>query len=129
MVYNYKGKIKESFPQEIFESSGNVVELDISDNVLTELPEELIQLTELSKLNMSKNSFTKFPTVLSSMDSLKNLNISFNSLNLNATHILEMDSLSTLIISEGMMPLAEQTKLKALRPTLNITILKNNLSR
>lgn len=128
-VYNYQGKINATFPQEVFESSQNVVELDLSHNALIELPEELVQLTELSALNVSKNSFSKFPSVLSNMDSLKILNISFNSLSLTATHIVEMDSLSTLIISEGMMPLAEQTKLKALKPTLGITVLPNNLSQ
>lgn len=128
-VYNYQGKANSTFPQEIFESAQNIIELDLSKNTLTELPSELIQLTELSALNISNNSFSKLPIVLSNMDSVKTLNISFNSLSLTATQIAEMDSLSALIISEGMMPLAEQTKLKALKPSLVITVLPNNLSQ
>lgn len=52
------------FPKEILTLSETLEVLDLSDNQLTELPDNIVQLKRLKIIFFAKNSFTVFPKIL-----------------------------------------------------------------
>ena len=59
------------FPQEIFELADTLEILDLTDNQLSELPDNFAQLSQLKILFLSNNQFTKFPSVLADCSKLE----------------------------------------------------------
>jgi hypothetical protein len=60
----------KTFPEEIISLSETLEVLDLSDNELTELPENISQLKNLSIIFFARNKFTEFPKVLSKCPNL-----------------------------------------------------------
>ncbi|MFZ5857183.1 MAG: COR domain-containing protein [Chloroflexota bacterium] len=58
----------------------NLKLLDLSFNKLHDLPESLINLTKLESLDLSRNEFTKLPELVGDLCSLRTLNVGFNKL-------------------------------------------------
>ena len=54
--------------------------LDLSDIGLTEIPDEIKNLTHLRSINLSENRLTELPDFIGSCTSLKNLDVSYNRL-------------------------------------------------
>ena len=52
--------------------------LDLSENELSELPQELIQLRKIENLDISNNLFKVYPKPISNLKSLKTLDVSYN---------------------------------------------------
>ena len=52
-----------------------LVELNASDNKLSDLPPEFARLQSLRKIRLSKNRFTVFPAVLGRLNSLENVTL------------------------------------------------------
>lgn len=68
----------ENFPNEIFSLADTLEVLDLSDNNLSELPENLSQLKHLKIIFFARNKFTVFPKVLASCKSLKMIGFKSN---------------------------------------------------
>lgn len=60
-----------SFPLEILSLSDSLEILDLSNNQLTDLPNELVQLKKLKILFASENQFSKLPEVLGKCENLE----------------------------------------------------------
>ncbi|MCV2403392.1 leucine-rich repeat-containing serine/threonine-protein kinase [Marinomonas sp. C2222] len=60
-----------SFPLEILTLADSLEILDLSNNQLTDLPNELVQLKKLKILFASENQFTKLPEVLGECENLE----------------------------------------------------------
>ncbi len=56
----------EEFPREIFELADTLEVLNLSGNLLSELPDDLSRLSKLRVIFCSENRFTQLPEVLSS---------------------------------------------------------------
>lgn len=80
----------------------NLSELNLTKNALTTLPSSMSDLTALQRLYLSENSFTSIPEVIANMSSLNTLDISKNlSLNIIANNFdLLHDRLDYLDLSE-----------------------------
>ena len=68
------------FPQEIFELADTLEILDLTDNQLSELPDNFAQLSQLKILFLSNNQFTKFPAVLADCPKLEIISFKKNKL-------------------------------------------------
>jgi len=69
------GKKMKTFPPSVCLLI-NLEELNLYDNLFTELPVCLAEMPKLVKINLSTNAFTQFPEILFSMTKLKWLSIS-----------------------------------------------------
>ncbi|EFN69150.1 Phospholipase A2 inhibitor subunit B [Camponotus floridanus] len=65
----------QTFPENI---SDIVEHLDLSNNLLTEITDEINRLTELQHLNLAKNKLTALPNNLAKLKKLQRLNLSDN---------------------------------------------------
>ena len=54
--------------------------LDLSDQNLSEIPENILKLTHLNELNLSDNKFTEFPEILFQSKTLLSVNLENNNL-------------------------------------------------
>ena len=70
-----------SFPQEIFTLADTLEILDLSENKLSQLPDDLWRLKKLRVLFLERNEFTVFPKVLSSCMALTMVGLKFNKIN------------------------------------------------
>ena len=68
----------ETFPDEIFSLADTLEILDLSDNNLSELPENFGQLKHLKIIFFARNKFTAFPKVLATCNSLKMIGFKSN---------------------------------------------------
>ncbi|MCV5342925.1 protein phosphatase 1 regulatory subunit 42, partial [Escherichia coli] len=59
------------FPMEILELADSLEVLDLSGNALSDLPQELEQLTKLKIIFASNNQFTHLPEVLGKLPNLE----------------------------------------------------------
>lgn len=66
------------FPQEIFNLADSLETLDLSNNQLSELPEDLHRLTKLKILFCSNNHFTHLPSMLANCPNLEMIGFKSN---------------------------------------------------
>ena len=71
----------KEFPQEILSLADSLEILDLSDNLLTEIPDSISQLKKLRILFFARNNFTVFPSILAKCDSLSMIGFKSNQLN------------------------------------------------
>ncbi len=81
----------------------NLKELDLSNNLFTHFPEGISELTNLVSLNLSKNQLTRLPESIYKMDSLKSLLLSRNQLTRLPENIHKMSTLESLDISFNLL--------------------------
>ena len=68
------------FPQEIFELADTLEILELSDNQLSELPDDFARLSKLKILFLTNNHFTKLPSVLAECPKLEMVSFKNNQL-------------------------------------------------
>ena len=71
----------KSFPEEIFSLAETLEVLDLSDNQLTDLPEEFSQLKNLRIVFFARNNFTEFPIILKELPVLSMIGFKSNQIN------------------------------------------------
>lgn len=54
------------------------VDLDLQGNILTKLPDGIVELQYLNRIDLSNNSFSSFPDQLLNVPNLQHINISSN---------------------------------------------------
>lgn len=92
-----------TFPNEIFELAETLEILDLSNNKLSQLPENFSDLKKIKIAFFSDNNFTEFPTVLSGCESLTMIGFKSNKIN----HIPENSfpkHLQWLILTNNAIP-------------------------
>lgn len=70
-----------SFPRAIFRLSPSLEILDLSDNLLTDLPDELVKLSNLKIIFASQNKFEHLPLVLGKLPHLEMIGFKSNKIN------------------------------------------------
>lgn len=98
--YEYKGTRNVGFPRNP-EKLLNLEELNlnVSKNKLTTLPEEFAYLTKLRVLSLSGNKFTEIPPIIFEMRNLKALLLSVNKINYVSPKIKNLKNLEELSLS------------------------------
>jgi len=99
-------------------------ELDLSRQELTELPPELLQLTNLTKLDLGINRLKQLPPEIGQLANLTHLHLWGNHFSILPQEILKLTKLTTLNVifnSLTFLPpqLCQLTNLTELRPSLN----------
>jgi len=92
------GKQLTNLPPEIGNLT-NLTRLNLTDSDLTELPPEIGKLANLTILNMKKNNLTKLPPEIGKLTNLKNFNLSENQLNELPAEIGKLTNLTSLDLS------------------------------
>ena len=80
------------FPNEIFELADSLEILDLSNNKLTDLPDDLDRLVNLRILFLSNNSFEKIPKVVASCPKLEMISFKSNNLVEVGEDVLPLDT-------------------------------------
>ncbi len=89
-----------SLPKGNLQQFSKLKELDLSDNCISQLPEEISTLSRLSTLRLSGNSLESLPECLSKLKHLRILDASSNPLSSFPGCILGMHSLQELLLSD-----------------------------
>ena len=69
-----------------------LVQLDLSNNQLTELPDEIVMCPNLVELNLFKNQLKSLPKSMSSLKRLEILNVSQNKIDVFPQDVVLKDS-------------------------------------
>jgi Leucine-rich repeat (LRR) protein len=77
----------------------DIKKLDLSNNKLTQLPVEIVQLTQLTTLHLTNNNITKLPVEIRQLTQLTTLNLSTNKLTQLPVEIGQLTQLTTLHLS------------------------------
>ncbi len=101
-----------------------LVNLDIRDNSIKEVPETLSKLSNLQYLNLSGNSLKEVPETLSKLSNLQYLNLSGNSLNEVPETLSKLSNLQYLNLSDNELSdipdsFTKMTKLECLELSTN----------
>ena len=75
-----------------------IIQLDLSDNNLSELPAVLFQCLNLEQLNLSQNQLSELPEALGRFIKLRHLNLSQNNLEGLPKSFKELNSLKKLMM-------------------------------
>ena len=100
LVISFKGLTE--FPNDIIKLT-NLTSLYIRNNQLTNLPPELGKLTNLTELNLSFNQLTNLPPELGNLINLTTLNLSFNQLTNLPPEISKLSNLYSLDLSNNKL--------------------------
>ena len=97
-----------SFPLEILSLADSLEILDLSNNQLTSLPKELVQLTKLKIIFASDNPFTTLPEVLGQCESLEMIGFKANKIKTVPANALPK-KLRWLILTDNCIELLPDT--------------------
>ena len=81
----------------------NLTNLNLSNNQLTELPPEIVELKNLTNLNLSSNKLTQLPSEIVKLTNLKNLFLFNNQLTELPLEIIELKNLTNLNLSKNKL--------------------------
>jgi len=81
-------------PEEIGELT-EIETLDLSFNHISKLPESIVNMVNLKELFLMRNSLTKLPENIGKLQNLKSLDVSFNPLKMLPPEIGELSDLQT----------------------------------
>ncbi len=98
----------EIFPQELFTLADTLEVLDLTDNKLSELPENFGDFKKLKILFLSNNNFTELPTVLAECPNLSMIGIRNNQINTVAENALPL-STRWLILTDNNIELLPES--------------------
>lgn len=90
------------FPLEILSLANSLEILDLSNNLLTDLPVELVQLTKLKILFASNNRFETLPSILGDCENLEMVGFKANQINQVPEHSLPK-KLRWLILTDNRL--------------------------
>ncbi|MTJ07413.1 COR domain-containing protein [Anabaena sp. UHCC 0204] len=100
------------------------IKLDLSDMELTEIPEEIVSLTQLQLLDLSNNQLTVIPDAIASLTQLQELDLSNNQLTAIPDAIASLTQLQELDLSDNQLTelpevIASLTQLQELNLSYN----------
>ncbi|MBW4487425.1 MAG: leucine-rich repeat domain-containing protein [Trichocoleus desertorum ATA4-8-CV12] len=81
----------------------NLTTLDLSSNQLTQVPEAIAQLTNLTTLHLSSNQLTQVPEAIAQLTNLTTLHLSSNQLTQVPEAIAQLTNLTTLDLSNNQL--------------------------
>jgi Leucine-rich repeat (LRR) protein len=119
--YHAGRKIKEALRK-------NVIELDLSELDLIELPESLGQLSQLKSLDLSNNQLTVLPESLGQLTQLHSLNVSVNQLITLPESLGQLRQLQSLDVSANQL-VALPESLGQLKQLQSLDISVNQLTK
>lgn len=152
---NFSNKKLSSIPDEVWDAAvtGGVSTLNISKNVLTEVPARLLSLErcltdlnmsmnrlgslpaefgcliKLSALDLSINQLTDLPDSLSSLKALREINISNNRFKTLPTVLYSLKSLEIILASGNQIQLIEVDKLLLMSVLSTLDLQNNDLAQ
>uniref|UniRef100_A0A7E4USY6 Leucine-rich repeat-containing protein 51 n=1 Tax=Panagrellus redivivus TaxID=6233 RepID=A0A7E4USY6_PANRE len=96
----------KKFPSKMTKKFPELMCLNLSGNKVTEIPDDILEWTNLGALNLSGNKFTQFPEVIYKLKNLKLLDISNNEIqNIDIPRLFtELPLLKILDISNNTFP-------------------------
>lgn len=112
LAYQYKEQVKHLnlqnqnlgiLPNKVLEFSQLEI-LDISNNQISSLPNELVNLKNIKELFINKNNLGEFPLIITQLSGLKVLNLGYNPINVLPKEIANLTLLEKLVIEA--MPLS-----------------------
>ena len=86
-----------------YNEQGYLIKLDLSQSVITQLPEELGQLTSLQALDLQSNQLTHIPPELGQLASLQALDLQSNQLTHIPPELGQLASLQTLDLQSNQL--------------------------
>src|SRR5947207_136104 len=84
-----------------YDEQGYVIELDLSHLNITQLPEELRELTHLQRLNLSNNQLTQILPELGQLANLQNLHLHKNQLTQIPPELGQLTNLQYMSLSKN----------------------------
>ncbi|XP_069124029.1 leucine-rich repeat-containing protein 20-like [Argopecten irradians] len=98
-----------------------ILELDISENKLSELPEEMNELTALTTLDISRNQFTHVPNVVYQYSNLQRLKLDHNQLtDIDVESLEQMSSLQQVDLRSN--PLSAEVMCRLLESKIEVLL-------
>jgi Leucine-rich repeat (LRR) protein len=124
--YRTEHKVLTYLPKEIGQLT-NLTQLGLSNNLLTYLPKEIGQLTNLKQLGLSKNRLTELPKEIGQLTHLEGLNLDNNNLTELPKELWQLTDLQILDLGNNNLTelpkeIGQLTHLKRLR------LCRNNLT-
>jgi internalin A len=113
----------------------NATELDLSKMELTEIPEEIAQLTNLSTLNLYDNQISVIPDSIAQLTKLSSLDLDNNQISVIPDSIAQLTKLSQLYLYSNQISvipdsIAQLSKLSTLRLSENqISIIPDSIAQ
>ena len=95
--YSYSSKKLTQIPDEVFELT-HLKKLNLSNNQLTNLPDSVGKLTNLTQLNLSNNQLTNLPKSVVNLTNLARLDLSNNELNNLPQSVVNLINLTQLYL-------------------------------
>ncbi|NOQ25006.1 MAG: GTP-binding protein [Bacteroidales bacterium] len=105
----------------------NLTELDLSNLEITELPEQISELTNLTDLNLNSNQLSSLPDSFSKLINLKTLYLGDNQLNSLPESISELTNLTDLDLDSNQLSSLPESISKLTNLT-NLNLNSNQLS-
>lgn len=102
-------------------------ELDLRGMQLTELPESIGQLTQLTSLNLSRNQLTTLPDSLGQLTQLTSLNLSYNQLTALPDSLGQLTQLSELNLFHNKLTALQDSSLAQLTQLTELNLAMNEL--
>lgn len=99
---NLSGRMLTEIPEGVFTLT-NLTALYLGENQLTTLPSEIEKLTKLETFELSRNKLKTLPTEIGKLAKLTSLNISHNQLTTLPSEVGELANLQRLILHDNLL--------------------------
>ena len=113
-------------PDELFNLT-HLKELVVIDNLLTTVPPKISNLKNLKRLNLFYNQLTELPAEIGSLTNLTHLDLSCNNLSALPKEIANLKNLEYLDLRFNQLPISEEILEQVHNPSLIIQEYLNNL--